>query len=205
MKTATLVLGCVLGLVGLAPGVGAAGDARDRLMNGFSVDVITHVETGGRTTVMRSKRYCSKDKIRIDTAAETDGHAAPDSGAIIRLDQHVQWVLMPEQHQYMELPIKPEDEPRIAAMSRDLSGDWAALTPVGTAVIDGQTADKYDQSNDKCTIYTYVSSSSHLPLKSEGTCADAHTVTEYQNVRAGAQPADLFELPAGYQKFTLPQ
>jgi len=175
------------------------------LMNGFSTDVINHVETKGHATVMRGKWYFSKDKIRLDTAMETDGQAIPDSSVIIRLDQHVQWVLMPAQHQYMELPIKPEDEPRIAAMSRDLLGDWAALTPVGTAVIAGEAADTYDQSNDKCTASAYVSSSSHLPLKVEATCADTRTVTEYQNMRPGAPPAELFELPAGYQKLTLPQ
>lgn len=185
-----------VGLVAAAQGVGAAEDVRSALANGFTADVTNHTEAKGRTMTLNGTLYFSKDKTRVDNTLSVDQQAM-SSTVIIRLDKQVVWTLMPQQRLYVETVVKPADVARVAAMSRD----WSALKPVGTELVNGQMADKYDQSSDTCAVYTYVSSGSHLPLKTEATCPDTHVVTDYKNVRPGAPPAQVFELPGGYEKF----
>jgi len=196
------MLGCVLGLAGFAAGVGAADDAQKTLKQGFSADIVSRIGIKDQAgTELHGKLYVTPDRWREEETVDVNGKPATIT-TILRADRHVQWMLMPEPRQYAERPLEPADEKPIA----DLCEGWVTLTPVGTEAVNGQPADKYDHSNAQCaTAYTYVSSSSHLPLKTEATCADTYAVTEYQHVQAGAPPAELFELPAGYQKFTLPR
>ena len=195
--------GVALGLLAAAPGAPEAEDARSALLNGFTADIVTHSEADGRSTSLTGTLYFAKDRMRLDMTVGLDGPQQPGLPSsmagteIVRVDRHTAWMLMPQQRLYMEVPVKPQDEARVAAMSQD----WTALKPVGTEMVDGQLADKYDQSTEQCAVYTYVSSSTHLPLKTEAVCAETHVVTEFTNVRLGAPPAGLFELPSGYQKF----
>jgi hypothetical protein len=98
----------------------------------------------------------------------------------------------------MEMPVNPQD----AAHAEAISKNPMVEKPVGSEMIDGQMADKYDISNGRCTGYKYISSVSHFPLKIEMDCGNSHIVTEYKNIQKGEPPDELFEIPAGYKKFS---
>ena len=42
-----------------------------------------------------------------------------------------------------------------------------------------------------------------LPLRMEMDCKDTSIVIDYKNIKIGKQADSLFELPAGYKKFSL--
>jgi hypothetical protein len=173
--------------------------AQDAYINGFSADVITHSgDAKGSSGVMRGKIYFAKDKMRMENTVETNGHSMT-SISIIRIDKNVMWMLMPQQNMYMEMPVKPQEAVRAEAISKNPMDE----KPVGSEMIDGQMVDKYDISNGRCTGYKYISSVSHFLLKIEMDCGNSHTVTEYKNIQKGESPDELFEIPAGYKKFSL--
>jgi hypothetical protein len=67
--------------------------------------------------------------------------------------------------------------------------------------------DKYQITQDvggrKTVIYQWISKDYLFPIKS--AAADGSWSTEFKNFKPGKQPASLFELPAGYKKFKVPE
>ena len=127
--------------------------AQDAYINGFSADVIMHSNSAeGKSTVMNGKIYFSKDKMRTENTIETEGHSMA-SIVIIRRDKNVMWMLMPQQNMYMEMPINQQEAARAEAISNNPVDE----KPVGSEMVDGQMADKYEINSGKCTGYKYIS------------------------------------------------
>ncbi|MDO9529717.1 MAG: hypothetical protein Q7J27_11240, partial [Syntrophales bacterium] len=118
-----------------------------------------------------------------------------------RIDKNVVWILMPAQNMYMEQPIRPED---MAAATDKMPGEIERKL-VGKETIDGKTTNKYrivyTAADKKETIFQWITVDSGLPIKTEA--ADRSWTIEYKNLKIGKQPDTLFEIPAGYQKFSL--
>ena len=172
--------------------------AQDAYINGFSADVIMHSNSAeGKSSVMNGKIYFSKDKMRTENTIETNGHSM-SSIVIVRTDKNVMWMLMPQQNMYMEMPINQQEAARAEAISNNPVDE----KPVGSEMVDGQMADKYEINSGKCTGYKYISSASHFLLKMEMDCENSHTVTEYKNFQKGEPQDELFEIPAGYKKLS---
>lgn len=180
-KIISCVLISLLALV-LVPQAFAAAQAE------FSADMVTR--EGGQT--FHGKIYSAKDKVRIETPAAT---------IINRLDQKVSWVLMPEQQMYMEQPIDPM---AAARMQAEVPGETERVS-MGKEPVDGKPAEKfkvtYDAGRGPENIYQWMGEGK-FPLKTESL--DGSWSVEFQNLIQGPQPASLFEIPADYQKFSMP-
>ena len=196
MKVRNVLIACLLMFVSVWCLNNAC--AQDAYINGFSADVITHsTNAEGKSSVMKGKIYFAKDKMRMENTVETNGHSM-SSISIIRTDRNVMWILMLQQNMYMEMPVNSQEAAHAAAISKNPVDE----KPVGSEMIDGQMAGKYEVSNGGCTGYKYISSVSHFLLKIDMDCGNSHTVTEYKNIQKGEPPDELFEIPAGYKKFS---
>ena len=121
---------------------------------------------------------------------------------ITRLDRKKTYMLMPEQKMYMEHPMD-----RMAGVKAGVDeGSSVVRVPMGSEAVDGRTADKFkvtttDTDGVSTTFYQWVDESG-LQLKAQAE--DGSWSVVYTNLVIGAQPAELFEIPADYQPFTMP-
>ena len=154
----------------------------------FSADM---VNTVGKQ-IMQSKLYISGDKIRMDMK---------EGVMIIRNDKKISWMLMPSEKMYMENPI---DMSRVPKTSKSLDAE-IDRTSLGMETIDGKQAEKfkvnYKENGQNASVYQWLVNK-EIPIKVEAV--DGSWSMEYKNLSLGAQPADLFEVPAGYSKMTMP-
>ena len=51
-------------------------------------------------------------------------------------------------------------------------------------------------------MYQWIATDINFPVKTASV--DGSWTTEYKNIKMGGQPDDLFEVPDGYQKSTMP-
>lgn len=154
----------------------------------FSADVIT--QAGGQT--IAGKMYVSKDKSRYEM---------PQAITITRLDRHVAYILMPTEKMVMEHPLD-----RLAAAKAGIkSNDEMERVLMGKETLDGRSTDKfrvtYKGSDSSITIFQWLDAN-QIPAKIEAE--DGSWSVEYKNVNMNSQPDSLFEVPAGYQTFTMP-
>lgn len=153
----------------------------------FSADMIS--KEGLKTT--QSKVYVSGAKMRMEM---------PESTMIIRNDQRVSWILMPGEQMYMEHPVNVSRAPRTSANF----DNEIERTPLGADTVDGQTAEKfqvtYVENGKNVAVYQWLVN--QFPVKTEAV--NGSWGTEYKNLVMGSQPADLFEIPADYEKMEMP-
>jgi hypothetical protein len=158
-------------------------------MKEFSADV---VNTAVGTGTMTGKIYVSKDRSRMEM----------QQGVVIsRMDKKVAWILMPGQKKYMEQAI----DPRSAAGTEEKMPGEIERSLVGKETIDGRLTDKYrivyDASGKKETVFQWMDPAINIPVKT--AAQDNSWSTEYKNISIGSQPESLFEVPAGYEKFSM--
>jgi len=153
----------------------------------FSADVVS---TQNKTE-MKGKIFVSGDRSRMEMK---------DMAIIVRGDKKVSWVLMNDQKMYMENPITPGSVP----VEKDPS--QVEKVVVGKEKVDGKPATKYkvtlESGKQKTVVYQWFLDDSGFPVKS--AALDGSWSNEFKNMKSGAQPASLFEIPAGFQKFSMP-
>ena len=154
----------------------------------FSADMISR--SAGQT--MHGKIYVGADKMRT----EIEG-----SIMIARLDKNVSWIIMPSEKMYMEQAI---DSKMLPKTPKDASGELERVS-LGKDTVDGKSCEKskvtYASGTSRETMYQWVTDSG-FPIKMEAV--DGSWSVEYKNVSIGHQSDDLFEVPSGYQKFSMP-
>lgn len=157
------------------------------LAEDFSADIVN--TAGGRS--FQGKIFVSKQKTRMEM---------PGAITIARMDEKVAWVLMPAQQMYMEQPINPATLATSAKMSGEIERKL-----IGSDIIEGRKADKYrvvytDNSGKRWVMLQWFLAGLNIPVKS--AAEDASWSMEYKNIKRGAQPDALFEVPVGYKKFS---
>ena len=154
----------------------------------FSADMVNRI--GNQTS--QSKLNVSQDKMRMDMK---------EGVMIIRMDKGVSWMLMPSEKMYMENPI---DMSRVPKASKNFSNE-IERTPMGVETIDGKQAEKfkvtYTEKGKPVSVYQWIVNQ-QIPVKVEAL--DGSFSMEYKNVSMASQPADLFEIPSGYTKMSMP-
>ena len=180
-KVLRAVLGFSLIVLGMGfPSLAAAQE--------FSADMVNRI--GNQTT--QAKIYAAQDKIRMDMK---------EGAMIIRMDKGVSWMLMPSEKMYMENPI---DMSRVPKASKGFK-DEIERTSLGVETIDGKQAEKfkvtYTENGKPMSVYQWIVNQ-EIPVKVEAV--DGSFSMEYKNVSLGAQPDDLFEVPSGYTKMSMP-
>jgi hypothetical protein len=154
----------------------------------FSADMINTVS--GK--VMKGKIYISQDKTRMEMQ---------EGITISRMDKKVVWILMPKDKMYMEQAFDPSKAP---ATSEKVNGEIERKL-IGKENIDGRSTDKYQvtytQNRKKESMFQWISPGIAMPVKM--AALDNSWVMEYKNIKTGKQGDSLFEVPAGYQKFSM--
>ena len=154
----------------------------------FSADMVSTTKAG----VSTGKIFVAKEKTRMETLQTI---------IITRIDKNVVWILMPAQRMYMEQPLKPEN---VVATTDKMPGEIERKL-VGKETVGGKRTDKYrivyTAADKKEAIFQWIAADSGFPIKS--AAVDGRWTIEYKNLKTGKQPDSLFEIPTGYQKFSL--
>jgi outer membrane lipoprotein-sorting protein len=167
----------------------------------FSADIKTTMPGGN--VLSTGKMFFGGEKVRMEM--NTQGHQAV---VIADAAGKTGYMLMPEQHMYMDL-----NGPMAARQNRPQWRAYDAGNPcadlpetscqkVGTEVVDGRQCNKWQfTGKDKGSSRTvWIDQKSGIPVKA--VMSNGATV-EITNIKEGAQSASLFEIPEGYQKFDM--
>jgi hypothetical protein len=174
----------------------------------FSADVVDLQKAGAPT---QARMYFTKDKLRVEPQ---NGGAHGGGAVIINLATQTATVLMAQQHMYMELPVQAQGQ-RMAYASaffqtgdvENACGDWQKMGhnstnchKVGHETINGRDTVKYESTNASGEIsHFWIDPKLRFPVKAEAK----NSSWELRNVQEGAQPASLFEIPAGFTKMDM--
>jgi outer membrane lipoprotein-sorting protein len=190
MKRIMLFILCACLIAGIA-GFGVMAAAVPE----FSADVKM---TNAKGKVSTGKIFMEGNKIRQEM---TVGKAT--SVSILRLDKMVSWTLLPN-NQYIEMKI-PFDPANPGANS-DIQYD---TKNIGTETVNGYACQvmqtTYKDKKYGITVQ-WVADKLGFAIKTQTKDAGGKVTStmEYSNIVMGAQPASLFEIPAGYEKMALP-
>jgi hypothetical protein len=173
----------------------------------FSAEV---VDTHKQGTTSQSKIYFAKDKIRFDSL---DRDSKGGGAFIMNLATQSMTVLMPQQHMYMEMPAEAGEQRKMFSFFRatdveNACGDWQKLATnkggtchkVGNETVNGRNTVQYEGTNAKGEVsHVWLDPKLRFPVKWQGTNGGG----ELRNIQEGAQPASLFEIPAGFTKMDI--
>lgn len=163
---------------------------------GYSADMVTT----GKNGTSQAKIWVSYSlwSQRLEPAAQ------PNMIMIVRMPQKVVWNIDRQAKRYMEIPLR-DNMAAAAIAAGDKMPNEVERTYLLTETVEGYTADKYrivhQSGNSRTTTFIWlIKDNSLFPVKTE--TADA--VTVFKNLVLEEPPAAVFEVPAGYQKFSLP-
>ena len=171
--------------------------AADRVNVEYSADQIIESEEGA----MKSRIYSTPTKERREMS---QGGAA--MMMITRYDKNVSWTLMPEEKMYMEAPGNKASQDKT-----DLSGYQIEQTQVGEETINGTVMNK---SKIIMTGSDGTKMGGFMWMMKEGILAKIDAIAvekgqkarfkmEQTNIKIGKQPAELFEIPKGFEKLDM--
>lgn len=175
----------------------------------FSADMTVHSNGGRRGPAdMTGKFYFGGQKMRWDMNAE---HG--EVSMITDLAAKKSYTVMHEQKMYMEHDLnrpmgmmrgpKPPDVRQYDPANPCANEPSTTCKKVGTETVNGRSCDKWEFTKDgKLDSTVWVDQKIHIPVKM--VHADG-TTFEMTNIKEGPQPANLFEVPSGYQKFDMGQ
>jgi len=160
----------------------------------FSADTITTMKGGQKVA---GKMYFKPDKFRMDMKTNQD------MIIITRIDKKVAWNIMIKQKMYMEMPLDLRNKPKV---EEKYPGE-IERKEVGREMIDGHPTTKYlityKIDDKKNQVYQWLAKDIKFPIKTAGV--DGSWTQEFRNIKMGAQPDSLFEVPLGYTKMQMPQ
>jgi hypothetical protein len=152
----------------------------------FKANVITTTQDG----TVNGRVFVSKDRIRMEMEPAV---------TIARIDKKLLWMLMPQEKIYMEMPMSAEN---LVTLMNKVPGEISRKS-LGNEPVNGMETEKfevkYKDKDKEETIYVWLSKDLQFPLKSASL--DGSWIVEYKDVMPGPQPQEMFELPAGYEKF----
>ena len=111
------------------------------------------------------------------------------------------WIVMPDKKSFMEMPFDPKQKPRI----EERQAGEVSRKLIGSENIDGHPTQKYEVTIREGTktekLYQWMATDIHFPIKA--AAIDGSWSVEYKDIKTSV-PDTLFEVPAGYQKMSLP-
>ena len=158
----------------------------------FSAQVVSRLD--GRET--QGKVYVKDKNMRLEMGGSRS------MITILRSDKGVAWSIMPERKMYLEIPLTPE-------MTRDLgqfAQDHAKMTPLGRETVGGYLCDKYETefktNGGSIKHYMWIAQKLGMPIKI--VSLDNSFSREYRDIKEGAVPDAVFEVPPGFIKMNVP-
>ncbi len=184
MKKIRLFLACAAWVAVFLGSVAAAPAQKQ-----FSADMLMQGSQGA----MQSKLYVGDQKTRMEM---------PQAVTILRLDRGLSYMLMPEQRMYMEHPL---DMSLVTQTSTNMPGE-TERKPLGKESVNGVSADKFQVTYNEPgkapqSMHQWIGPND-IPIKMASL--DGSWSVEYSNIQVGPQPNALFEPPADYEKFAMP-
>jgi Domain of unknown function (DUF4412) len=175
----------------------------------FSAAIVDLQKPGTPTT---AKIFFAKDKMRIESQSSN----ARASGAIIvNFSTETSTILMPQQHMYMDMTAQSQTQRQgLYSFFRtgdveNACGDWQKLArnqggschKVGNESVNGRSTVEYEGVNANGDVsHFWLDPKLRFPVKWESKSSSG----ELRDIQEGAQPASLFEIPAGYTKMEMP-
>lgn len=173
----------------------------------FSAEIVDLQKSG---TPTMARIYFAKDKMRI----ESQTASAHGSAVIINYATQTGDVVMAQQHMYMEMPMQAQSQRMGYASAffragdvENACGDWqkmghegSSCHKVGAETVNGRSTVKYEITNASGDVsHFWLDPKLRFPVKWEGKSNSG----ELRNIQESAQPASLFEIPAGFTKMDL--
>lgn len=152
-------------------------------------------------TTIQGMVYSSRGKTRNEM--EMGGSK---SIMIMRKDKKVVWTLMPDQNMYMETSFDEKNNKEEGLSDMDVE-----TSVVGEETVNGVKATKHKmiakrKDGTKLGGFTWVTKDG-IVVKADMIAKDAKTKTrikfELKDLKIGKQNPSLFELPPGYNKFSM--
>jgi hypothetical protein len=177
----------------------------------FSADMTTTSANGNLN--MSGKMYISMPRMRMDMNNAGNGKAAGPFGGkasmIVDGTTKTMYMLMPEQHMYMEFPMD-QNSPMTQRMPKfqDMfkgndpcaAREGTTCKKLGTETVNGRSCDKWEITEKSGKTETlWMDQKLHFPIKS----VVGEITTQYTNIKEGAQDASLFKIPDGYRKMDM--
>ena len=171
--------------------------AIDRVNVEYSADQIIESEAGAT----KSRIYSTPTKERRDMS-----QGGSVMMVITRHDKHVSWTVMPEEHMYMETAASQASQGQ-----SDLSAYQIEQTSLGEDTINGVVMNKSKiimTSTDGTKMGGFMwTTKEGILAKIDAIAVDqgqkARFKMEQTNIMIAKQPAELFEIPNGYQKLDM--
>ena len=163
---------------------------------GYSADMVTTDKKGTHT----SKIWVSYSL--WSQRMEMPEH--PNMIIIVRMDKKLVWNIDTQQKMYMEMSLQPGMNTASIA-SGEKTPTEVERTYLLTETVEGHVADKYRIThlinNQRSTHYIWLLKSNSLfPIKTQ----HEDTITLFKNLVFNEPPASMFEVPAGFQKMSMP-
>jgi hypothetical protein len=193
-------------------GLGLLFAASTVIAQDFSADVIN--AKGGEGV---KKIYSTKDKVRYEVQGQNQ---AMGPSAVIVDEAQSKWlVLLTERHMYLDSWPTMMQKPLITqywhvqdvndacpqwkklAEQSGSNKNWGSCTKIGSDTVGGRSTVKYEgvsSKGDKNNIW--VDTKLHCVIKMDGGTGGGIELTQ---IKEGAQPPSLFEIPAGYTRFDM--
>ena len=163
---------------------------------GYSADVVTTSKSGTTTAKMWVSYSLWAQRMEMP--------AHPEMIMIVRLDKKLIWNINKESKVYMEIAMRPGMAANTIA-SGEKSPTEVERTYLLTETVEGHEADKYQIThqigNDRTTFFLWLLKDNNMfPIKTQ----HKDSVTVFKNLNFTEPPAEMFEVPPGYQKMGLP-
>ncbi len=168
----------------------------------FSADMKMNHPGGEGAT---GKMYWGGSRIRMDMNAQ-----GQNVSMINDVPKKTTYMIMHQQRMYMEMSsagnptgghgmqagdVKPYD-PNNPCAGRE----GYTCKKVGTETVNGRSCDKWEFTGPNGNETVWIDQKLHFPIRSVSSSGSSFDLT---NVKEGAQPASLFEVPAGYTKMNM--
>jgi hypothetical protein len=152
----------------------------------FSADFISK-SSDPRDMPGQGKIYMKGNRLRIESSGSAT-ISDPDRGVLL--------IIMEQQRMYMEQPLQNAG----GRMQEWNSSMENAAKKVGTETVSGLKCTKYELESGGHKVTYWISEKISFPVKME----DRNGSMLLKNIEFGNVPGSLFELPPGYQKFSMP-
>jgi hypothetical protein len=153
------------------------------------------------------KMYFGSAKMRVDSSMPQGRQGMGQMIMIIDMSKQTMYMLMPQQHMYMEMNTNQQNNPMASRAPKPPSydpnhpcGPDMTCQKVGTETVNGRVCDKYASTGSSGTSTAWIDQKLHFPIKTLDANGNAWQLS---NIQEGQQDASLFEIPSGYTKMDL--
>lgn len=175
--------------------------SRVGLATDFSADIVSR-DAAGAQVGAGGKLYVAGGKVRIETPESTGGYFLIDGTAALFVRPAQQTFTDARQSSRltrMFIPVDPGNaclQWQVAAKIAGIEGEWHCEL-IGAAMLDGRPTTECHVAAARDASRRWIDTSVGFPIRVRMEDGTSFTL---ENIRLGAQSADLFTIPPSYRK-----